>query len=109
LLFRRKKSGPPPSQRSDADTSAVAPKFYRIEFDMMLKGSIYNRRKQTVRQFGVTVNGATRLVTSGDVVDAATYEALIAAGAIRPPQDDAGAPNDSQPNAHPEKHQEDEE
>ena len=31
-----------------------------------------------------SVAGATRLVTSGDVVDRATYDALIAAGAIRP-------------------------
>jgi hypothetical protein len=50
---------------------------------MMLKGSFCKRRKKTVRQFGVTVNGATRLVTSGDMVDRETYEALLAAGAIR--------------------------
>ena len=51
---------------------------------MMLKGSIYRRRKEVVRQFGVTVNGSTRLVTSGDTVDLDTYEALLAAGALRP-------------------------
>jgi len=51
---------------------------------MMLKGSICNRRRQVVRQFGVTVNGSTRLVTSGDTVDTDTYKALLAAGAIRP-------------------------
>lgn len=56
----------------------------RIDFDMMLKGSIYKRRKEAVRQYGVTVNGSTRLVTSGDFVDVETYRALLAAGAIRP-------------------------
>ena len=56
----------------------------RIEFDMMLKGSVYRRRGGNVRQFGVTVHGATRLVTSGDLVDRSTYEALLVAGAIRP-------------------------
>lgn len=65
------------------ESAITQPKFYTIDFDMMLKGSIYKRRKQTVRQFGVTVNGATRLVTSGDVVDSATYNALLAAGAVR--------------------------
>jgi hypothetical protein len=51
---------------------------------MMLKGSVYMRRGKPIRQFGVTVGGSTRLVTSGDVVDEETYAALIAAGAIRP-------------------------
>ncbi len=74
----------------------------RIEFDMMLKGSVYRRRSGNVRQFGVTVGGATRLVTSGDWVDRATYEALLAVRAIRhitppkkpdvPPQQDAPPP-----------------
>lgn len=56
----------------------------RIDFDMMLKGSIYKRRKEDIRQYGVTVNGSTRLVTSGDLVDLETYRALLAAGAVRP-------------------------
>lgn len=60
------------------------PQLYTINFDMMLKGSIHERRKGPVRQYGVTVNGSTRLVTSGDVVDQETYNALVAAGAIRP-------------------------
>ncbi|NIA16701.1 MAG: hypothetical protein GWP08_21835 [Nitrospiraceae bacterium] len=58
--------------------------MYRIDFDMMLKGSTCKRGRATVRQFGVTVQGSTRLVTSGDVVDAETYNALLAMGAIRP-------------------------
>ena len=59
---------------------------YRIDFDMMVQGSTYKRRSGMVRQFGVTVEGATRLVTSGDVVDQPTYDALLAASAIRKPQ-----------------------
>lgn len=50
----------------------------------MQKGFLYKRRSGMVRQFGVTVRGATRLVTSGDWVDRETYEALVRAGAIRP-------------------------
>ena len=75
---------------------------FHISYDMMVKGFVYKRRSGLVRQFGVTVNGATRLVTSGDVVDRPTYEALLAAGAIRPKSsgnangaaaDDGGAPD----------------
>ena len=82
MLFRKsKKTGVPPA----CDTGArEQPQLFRIEFEMMLKGSTYKRRKGVIRQFGVTVNGSTRLVTSGDVVDRETYRALIAAGAIRP-------------------------
>jgi hypothetical protein len=58
---------------------------FPIHFDMMLKGSLVRRGKGVVRQFGVTVNGSTRLVTSGDTVDLDTYKALLAAGAIRAP------------------------
>lgn len=75
---------------------------------MMLKGSIYHRRKQTVRQFGVTVNGATKLVTSGDMVDAATYDALVAAGAIRPVEE-TGASVDENKQTKPVNQQDDEE
>ena len=47
------------------------------------------------------VNGATQLVTSGDVVDAATYNALLAAGAIRPApaRTDGDAPQRPEPAA----------
>lgn len=61
----------------------------RIEFDMMRKGHVITRGKKQVRQIGVTVNGSTRLVTSGDLVDLETYEALVLAGVIEPPP---GAP-----------------
>ena len=68
--------------------------LFKIDFDMMLKGSICKRGRQTVRQFGVTVGGATRLVTSGDVVDRDMYDALLKAGALRlrsgPAEPDAG-------------------
>ncbi len=63
--------------------TATPEETYPIDFNMMLKGSVYKRRNGNVRQFGVTVDGATRLVTSGDRVDRATYNALLEAGAIR--------------------------
>jgi hypothetical protein len=62
----------------------------RIEFDMMRKGHVIVRGKKQVRQIGVTVHGATRLVTSGDMVDLATYEALVLAGVIDPPPEEQG-------------------
>lgn len=52
---------------------------------MMLKGAITHRRGEPVRQIGVYVNGAIRLVTSGDHVDQDTYEALLAEGVIERP------------------------
>lgn len=57
--------------------------MFGISLDMMLKGSFHKRFGVKIRQFGVTVRGATCLVTSGDMVDEETYQALIAAGVIR--------------------------
>jgi hypothetical protein len=87
VLFGRhgKANRRPPHLRGDADLGER--EFYTIDFDMMVKGSIYKRRSGLIRQFGVTVNGATRLVTSGDTVDRATYRALLKAGALRTPEE----------------------
>jgi hypothetical protein len=83
LFKRRKKSGVPP--RGDGETSSSgSPLGYFIEFETMLKGRAFRRGSENVRQFGVTVNGSTKLVTSGDWVDRETYIALIDAGAIPP-------------------------
>jgi len=96
-FFRRKKnaypavasrSGRPGADLTTTDAAARgegAP-FIRIEFDMMRKGHIVVRRGRKVRQYLVSVDGSTRLVTSGDVVDRATYEALVAAGCVVPPE-----------------------
>lgn len=83
MLFRKRKPLPPEA-RSDADSSSADPLGYLVEFDMMLKGTIYKRGSVSVRQYGVTVRGSTRLVTSGEWVDRETYEALVEAGAVRP-------------------------
>ena len=64
-------------------TDAVQAETYRIDYDMMLKGNICHRNGEKARQIGVTVDGATRLVTSGDEVDRPTYEALLECGALR--------------------------
>lgn len=84
LFGRRQKRGGPPAQRFAAVSSPNQPQLHRINYEMMVKGSVCQRRSGVVRQYGVTVNGATRLVTSGDVVDGETYNALLAARAIRP-------------------------
>ena len=57
---------------------------YLITFEMMLKGNIAQRGRHQVRQYGVSVEGSTRIVTSGDSVDQATFDALVAAKAIDP-------------------------
>lgn len=86
IFHRREKRGAvPPHLRAGAPDSVAQAEFYKIDFEMMVKGSIVKRRGGEVRQFGVTVDGSTRLVTSGDTVDRATYDALLAAGAIRVP------------------------
>ena len=63
-----------------------APELFRIDFEMMRKGHVINRGSKKVRQIGVTVDGSTRLVTSGDMVDQATYDALLRAGIIDAPR-----------------------
>ncbi|HOK90626.1 MAG TPA: hypothetical protein PK379_11430 [Candidatus Hydrogenedentes bacterium] len=107
LFFRRKKnaypavasrSGRPGADLTTADASGrgeSAP-FIRIEFDMMRKGHIVHRRGRKVRQYLVSVDGSTRLVTSGDVVDRATYEALVAAGCVVPEASSRGPASTSE-------------
>jgi len=98
LLFRKRGKRNPQAHlrsasRASADVARAAGPdqdadrrgLYRIDFDMMTKGAVVKRRGKRLRQVGVTVNGSTRLVTSGDVVDRETYEALLAVGAIRVP------------------------
>lgn len=72
---------------SEVDAPPAPRRVVRIDFDMMLKGSVYNRPSGKVKQYGVTVDGATKVITSGDFVDRETYDALIKAGAIRPVSD----------------------
>lgn len=84
MWFRKrdKLSDVPPHLRGGDTPAGQKPAFYRIEFDMMKKGAVLQRRGKPIRQFAVTVNMSTRVVTSGDVVDRDTFEALVAAGAV---------------------------
>jgi hypothetical protein len=101
LLFSRKnKRGLVPAQirQESGNARQEPPALFKIEYDLMVKGSVVKRNGRPVRQFGVTIDGSTRLVTSGDVVDRKTYEALLAVGAIRErslqelPGEESGAP-----------------
>lgn len=85
MFFRKRdrRGDVPLQRRSPSSAVAETPDFFRIDFDMMLKGNMYRRRHGLVRQCGVTVHGSTKIVTSGDVVDRDTYDALVAVGAIR--------------------------
>ncbi len=87
MLFRKReryRDVPPQVRGQEADLFGTAAGLIPIEFDMMLKGSLTTRKGKTIRQYCVVVDGAPRLVTSGDMVDRKTYEALLSAKAIRP-------------------------
>ena len=98
MLFRRSYNR---RQFEDCDPTAgpryaVIKKQFTVPFERMLKGSVQEREGVKIRQFGVYVDGVVRLVTSGDMVDRETYDALIAAGAIEPdPQYVAEPPKDA--------------
>ena len=91
-----------PVAGSDALAAPAPRRVVRIDFDMLLKGSVYDRPSGKVKQYGVTVDGATKVITSGDLVDRDTYDALIKAGAIRPMAD---APAPDAPLHHPKRKQ----
>jgi hypothetical protein len=94
VLFKKRGSGVPPAVRGGGDvTRPGEPGFYQIEFDMLLKGSVSRRKGRDIRQVCVMVEGAPRLVTSGDVVDRKIYDALIAAGAVLPGGSPAAGPD----------------
>ncbi len=63
---------------------AILKKQFTVSFERMHKGTVSERDGVPIRQFGVYVDGVIRLVTSGEMVDRETYDALIAAGAIDP-------------------------
>ena len=85
-MFRKRRahSGSYHSRMPESGDALEDAELIRIDFEMMKKGSILQRRGKPIRQCGVTVSGSTRLVTSGDSVDRKTYEALVAAGVITP-------------------------
>lgn len=87
MNFGKRKRAPQGRQgQGDAESGqdGSQPALMRLEFDMLLKGNVYDRPEGKVRQYGVTVDGATRVVTSGDMIDRDTFQALVSVGAIRP-------------------------
>jgi hypothetical protein len=66
---------------------AIFKKQFTVPFERMLKGTVSERDGVPIRQFGVYVDGVVRLVTSGEMVDRETYDAMIAAGALEPDAD----------------------
>jgi len=86
LLFRKRRNhgGSYHPRSSESGDALEDSELIRIDFDMMKKGTVLQRRGKPIRQCGVTVSGSTRLVTSGDTVDRKTYDALVAAGVIAP-------------------------
>ena len=56
--------------------------MYVVAYEQMLKGNKLSRRGRPIRQVAIVVSGTVQLVTSGDMVDRKTYEALILAGVL---------------------------
>ena len=109
MWFRRKDrlGDVPPHLRGSESPGGQKPAFYRIEFDMMKKGAVVQRRGRPIRQFAVTVNMTTRVVTSGDVVDRETFEALVAAGAVERAPEPSPGPDERAPEDGPSSRAED--
>ncbi len=86
MLFRKRKTQDTKEpQPSEKDKPAPPPeKLMRLDFERMLRGNVIERPEGKVRQIGVTVDGSTKVVTSGDMIDRETFDALVRAGAIQP-------------------------
>ena len=89
MFGKRKKRGKLAIGRGvdGVEDAGAEEKLICVEFDRMLKGSLYERPEGTVRQCAVTVDGATKVVTSGDWIDQTTYRALLEAKALLPISD----------------------
>lgn len=72
------------SQEIKESQSIPEGETFLIERERMIKGSDVVRGNKIVRQFAVMVNGSVHVVTSGDRVSRAVYEALLEAKAITP-------------------------
>ncbi len=75
---------------------------FEIRFEDMLKGYYAERNGERIRQYCVYVDGASRLVTSGDIVDRTTFKALVDAEAVKAsvaPIQSAAMSGDSSPAA----------
>ena len=81
-MFRKRKRQD--AVRASSGPAANSERLMRLDFEMMLRGSVIERPEGKVRQVGVTVDGSTKVVTSGDLIDLKTYKALVRAGAIQP-------------------------
>lgn len=78
---QKTKIGKPSKTKEDVPQ---AERLMRLDFEMMLRGNVIDRPEGKVRQIGVTVDGSTKVVTSGDLINRETYKALIQVGAIQP-------------------------
>jgi len=94
VLFRKhKRPGPVAQGRGETSGARPVPESYYIGPDDLIKGNIVPRGRKKVRQFAVLVNTRVRVVTTGDVVERAVYEALVAAGAVAPAPEPAPPEN----------------
>jgi hypothetical protein len=84
MFWKRQRSESP---AASADVQTWQPPdtpHFEIRFDDMHKGYLATRNGERIRQYCVYVDGASRLVTSGDIVDRATLDALVEAGVVEP-------------------------
>jgi hypothetical protein len=98
MWFRKQSAHGAPGSTHGGDS-----KEYLISEDMLVRGTISLRRGKPIRQIGVTVQGSTVMVTTGDTVSQEVYDALAAVGAIATP--DAPAPRQDSPGSAPTPHE----
>ncbi len=87
MLFRKRRMPAALFSKDQMSQDGVMPEWeiITVDFDMMTKGAILQRRGRKIRQFAVMVNGNVRVVTSGETVDRETFMAMVAADAVRAP------------------------
>lgn len=79
-MWFRKQSHP--GGGNDNARAGHASDGYLITEDLLVRGTVSMRRGRPIRQIGVTVQGSTVMVTTGDTVDQEVYDALVALGAL---------------------------
>ncbi len=81
VLFGKRRQSPAARPSGSAPGGAAAD-TYVVAYERMLKGNQLLRRGRPIRQVAIVVHGTAKLVTSGDMVDRKTYEALVLAGVL---------------------------
>ena len=81
MLFGKRRQSPAARPTGSAQGGGMAD-TYVVAYERMLKGNQLTRRGRPIKQVAIVVHGTVKLVTSGDMVDRKTYEALVLGGVL---------------------------